>query len=315
VLAFLGRRISNGILMVFAISVIAFSLLYITGGNAARRILGDFASEEAVDRFYQELGLYRPLPVQYWDWLTNAIRGDLGNSWVNRGVEVTGEIGRRLVATLSLVLVSLLLSAIIAMFVGVFAALKRGTWMDRTVQTLSLGGAAIPSFLIAIGLVMLFALNLGWFYATGFTEPGDSITGWLHSITLPVVALLVGGVASSAQQIRAAMINVLQQDYVRTLRSRGLPARSVIFKHSLRNAAGPGLAVIALQFVGMLGGTVIIERVFNISGLGSLSASASSAGDVPILMGLIVTVAIIVVIVNLLLDIAQGWLNPKVRVS
>jgi peptide/nickel transport system permease protein len=300
--------------MVFAISVIAFSLLYITGGNAARRILGDFASEAAVQQRAEELGLYRSLPAQYWDWLTSALTGDLGTSWF-RAVGVGEEIGRRLVATLSLVVVSLLLATTVAMFVGVFAALKRGTWMDRAVQVTLLGGAGIPNFLWAIALVMIFALNLGWFYATGFTQPGDSLTAWAHSITLPVVALLIGGVASSAQQIRAAMINVLQQDYVRTLRSRGLSPRSVIFKHALRNAAGPGLAVIALQFVGMLGGAVIIENLFNIPGLGSLSASASVQGDVPILMGLIITVAIIVVIVNLLLDIAQGWLNPKVRVS
>ncbi|MCL1899827.1 MAG: ABC transporter permease [Promicromonosporaceae bacterium] len=313
-LTFLARRIVTGAVMVFAISVLTFTLLYSTGGNAARRILGDFASEEAVALRTQELGLDRSLPEQYFDWLTSALTGDLGSSWF-RAVQVNEELGRRLTATLSLVAVSLLFSVIIAMFVGVLAAVRRGTWIDRVIQTTSLGAAAIPGFLWAIALVMLFALNLRWFPATGFVRPTDSIGGWIHSITLPVIALVIGGVASSAQQIRGAMINVVNQDYVRTLRSRGLSPRSVIFKHSLRNAAGPGLAVIALQFVGMLGGAVIVENLFNIPGLGSLSANASIQGDVPILMGIVVIIAIIVVVVNLLLDIAQGWLNPKVRVS
>ena len=313
-LTFLARRIVNGIVMVFAISVIAFSLLYLSGGDAARRILGDFASEEAVALRAEALGLYRPLPVQYFDWLSGAVRGDFGTSWF-RAAQVDEMISHRLVATLSLVGVSLLLSTIVAMFVGVTAALRRGTWLDRGLQTMTLGGAAIPNFLYAIALVMFFALHLGWFAPTGFTQPSAGIGPWLHSITLPVVALVIGGAASSAQQIRAAMINVLQQDYIRTLRSRGLPARSVIFKHALRNAAGPGLAVIALQFVGMIGGTVIIENLFNITGLGSLSANSAIQGDVPVLMGIIITVAIIVVIVNLLLDVVQGWLNPKVRVA
>jgi len=314
VLVFLGRRLLNGALMVGAISVLAFSMLYLTGGNAARRILGDFASEAAVAQRATELGLDRPLPVQYLEWLTGALRGDLGTSWF-RAVQVNEAISTRLLATLSLVGVSLLLSTVIAMFIGVYAALRRGSWIDRTIQTVSLGGAAIPGFLIAIALVMIFAINLGWFNATGFTNPGESVGGWLRSITLPVVALLVGGSASAAQQIRAAMINVLSQDYVRTLHSRGLPARRVIFRYALRNAAGPGLAVIALQFVGMLGGVVIIENLFNIPGIGSLSATAATQGDIPMVMGVVITVAIIVVIVNLLLDIAQGWLNPKVRVA
>jgi len=300
--------------MVFAISVVVFSMLYINAGGAARRILGDFASDEAVARLHEELGLYQPLPVQYFNWLTGALRGDFGTSWF-RPTEVNEMIGVRLPATLSLVTVSLILSAILAMFVGVYAALKRGTWIDRAVQTLSIGGAAIPGFLFAIALVFVFAINLGWFAPTGFTQPTESVGGWVHSITLPVIALLIGGVAPSAQQIRAAMINVLSQDYVRTLRSRGLLPRSGIFKHALRNAAGPGLSVIALQFVGMLGGVVIIENLFNIPGFGSLIAASSTQGDIPVIMGLVVTVAIIVTLVNLLLDVAQGWLNPKVRVS
>ena len=182
-------------------------------------------------------------------------------------------------------------------------------------QFFSLLGAAVPNFLIALAFVMLFSLQLGWVAPTGFTDPTESIGGWLASIALPVGALLVAGVASSAQQVRGAMIDALNQDYIRTLRARGLPTRSVVFKHALRNAAGPGLSVLALQFVALLGGAIVIENLFAIPGLGSLSARSTIQGDIPVIMGVVVTIAIIVIVVNILIDIVHGWLNPKVRVS
>jgi peptide/nickel transport system permease protein len=310
---FLVRRLATGLVMLLVISTLAFTLLYLTGTDIARNLLGENATLEQVDLRAQQLGLDRPLVTQYLDWLGNAVQGDLGTSWFG-GSPVGDLLASRLGVTLSLVLISTLVTAVIATGVGVWAAVRRG-WVDRVVQILSLGGAAIPNYLIALGLVTLFAINLAWFAPTGYTKPEESVSGWLASITLPVIALTIGCIAGTAQQIRSAMIDALRQDYVRTLRSRGLSERSVVYKHVLRNAAGPGLSVLALQFVGLLGGAVIIEQMFAVPGLGSLSVSSTVQGDIPVIMGVVVVVAVIVIGVNLLIDVAQGWLNPKARVS
>lgn len=312
-LTFLIRRLLTGLAMLLVISTLAFGLLYLTGTNIARNLLGDNASEEAVRLRAEQLGLDQPLTTRYLDWLGSALQGDLGSSWFG-GSPVLDLLGSRLGVTLSLVLISTLISAVVATAVGVWAAVRRG-WVDRVVQVLSLGGAAVPNYLIALGLVTVFAINLAWFAPTGYTRPEVSLGGWLASITLPVLALTIGCIAGTAQQVRSAMIDALRQDYVRTLRSRGLSERSVVYRHVLRNAAGPGLSVLALQFVGLLGGAVIIEQMFAVPGLGSLSVSSTIQGDIPVIMGVVVVVAIIVIAVNLLIDVAHGWLNPKARVS
>ncbi|SDD45300.1 peptide/nickel transport system permease protein [Sanguibacter gelidistatuariae] len=310
---FLARRLLTGIAMLLVISALAFILLYLTGTDIARSLLGDNASAEAVALRASQLGLNDPLLSRYADWLGGALHGDLGTSWFG-GAPVVDVLGSRLGVTLSLVVISTLISAVVATVLGVWAAVRRG-WVDRMVQFVSLGGAAVPNYLIALGLVTLFAINLGWFAPTGYTRPEDSIGKWAASITLPVLALTIGCIAGTAQQVRSAMIDALRQDYVRTLRSRGLSHRSVVYKHVLRNAAGPGLSVLALQFVGLLGGAVIIEQMFAVPGLGSLSVSSTIQGDIPVIMGVVMVVAVIVIAVNLLIDIAHGWLNPKARVS
>ena len=313
-LTFVLRRLSSGLLMLFVLSSIAFFMLYLSGGDIARSILGDFATQDAVDRRAAELGLDQPILNRYVEWVGNAIRGDFGTSWFG-ATEVNSLLAQRVTVTLSLVAVSIVLIAVVATVVGVAAAVHRGGWLDRAIQTFSLIFAAIPNFLTALVFVVIFALQLRWFPPTGFTDPSTSVTGWLVSITIPVAALLVAGFASATQQVRSAMINVLNQDYVRTLRSAGLSRRSILFKHALRNAAGPGLTVLSVQFVGLLGGAIVIENLFAIPGLGALSARSTIQGDIPVVMGIVVLVASIVIVVNLVIDIAQGWLNPKVRVS
>ena len=312
-LKFLARRIASGVAMLFVISTLAYGLIYLTGADIARTLLGQNASAEAVTLKAHQLGLDQPLPGRYWQWLTGAVRGDLGTSWFS-GAPVTQLLAARLGVTLSLVVISVAISALIATAVGVWAAVKRG-WVDRTLQMLSLVGAAIPNYLVALALVLVFAINLRWFAPTGYTRPQDSLGGWITAITLPVIALTIGAVAGVAQQVRGSMIDGLRQDYVRTLRSRGLSERRVVLKHVLRNAGGPALSVLALLFVGLLGGAVVIEQVFAIPGLGSLSVSSTTQGDIPVIMGVVVVVAIIVLVVNLVIDVAQGWLNPKARVK
>lgn len=312
-LSFIARRVASGIVLVIAISVIAFALLYAGGGDIARRMLGEDASPETVAQKATELGLDQPLTQQFLTWASGLIRGDLGTSWFT-SQPVSDAILSRLSVTLSLVFGAIVVVAFVSVILGTLAATRRG-WIDTAVQVLSLLATAIPAFLVALGLVLVFAVNLGWFKPTGYVQFTDSPAGWLSSITLPITALALGGIAGVTQQIRGSMIDSLRGDYVRTLRSRGLNAPSVLFQHVLRNAAGPGLAVLGVQFVGLIGGAVIIEQIFAIPGMGQVAVTATSQGDIPLVMGLVVVTAILVVILNLLVDLAQGWLNPKVRLS
>jgi peptide/nickel transport system permease protein len=295
------------------LSSLAYLLLYISAGNIARNILGQSATEETVELKKQELGLDQPLLTRFGDWVSNALQGDLGVSWFT-GQPVTEALTSRLAVTLSLVIGATVVTAVVSVALGVLAAKRRG-WADRVVQVVAVLGFAIPGFLIALGLVLVFAINLGWFEPTGYTQFSESPTGWLSSITLPVIALALGGIAGVSAQIRGSMIDALRLDYVRTLRSRGLSENRVVYKHVLRNAAGPALSVLGLQFVGLLSGAVIIEQIFAIPGLGQVIVGATAQGDIPLVMGVVLVTAVIVVILNLVVDLLQGWLNPKVRLS
>jgi peptide/nickel transport system permease protein len=313
VIRFIARRVLSGLLLLLAISVFSYTLLYITGDQIARRILGQNATQDVVDRLTVELGLDRPLVTQYLDWLSHAIQGDFGRSWFS-GQVVTEGIANRLAVTLSIVAGATILAAIVSIVIGVLAAV-RGGWVDRAVQVTSVLCFAIPGFLIALALVLTFSINLGWFKATGYIPIEKSFVGWISSVTLPIIALSAAVTAAVAQQVRGSVIDALQRDYVRTLRSRGLAMNSVILKHILRNAGGPALAVLAVQFVGLLSGAVIVEQIFALPGIGQMAVQATSAGDIPIVMGLVMVTAIIVVIVNLVIDLTQAALNPKVRLS
>ena len=312
-LAFIFRRLLSGVILIAVISFLAFVLLYAAGGDIPRRILGENATAETVAKKAEELGLNRPLLTQYFDWLTSAFTGDLGRSWFT-GELVTTSVTNRVAVTLSIVIGATVISAIISVVVGVLAA-RRGGAIDGTVQVFSLIGFAIPGFLIALFLVLIFAINLGWFKATGYVPLTTSVPGWLSSVTLPIIALSIGAIATVTQQVRGSVIDAMSRDYVRTLRSRGLSTNSVVYRHVLRNAGGPALAVLAVQFIGLLGGAVIVEQVFAIPGMGQLTVRATTLGDIPVVMALVIVFAIIVVVVNLLIDLAQAALNPKVRLS
>jgi peptide/nickel transport system permease protein len=311
VLRFVLRRLAAGVVLIAVITVVSYFLLFLSGGNIARKILGQEATQDAVLAKQRELGLNQPVLTQFGHWVSSALRGDLGDSWFT-GQPVTEAIAGRLAVTLSLVLGATLLTAVLSVVLGVLAA-RRGGWVDRLVQFLSVLGFAIPGFLVAIGLVTVFAIQLGWFKPTGYTQFADSPGGWLASIFLPVIALSIGSIAGVTQQIRGAILDALRQDYVRTLRSRGMSETRVVYEHVLRNASGPALSVLAVQFVGLIGGAVIIEQIFAIPGLGQVAVGATGQSDIPLVMGLVLVTATIVVVLNILVDLLQGWLNPKVR--
>lgn len=312
-LRFTLRRLVSGAILIFVISTLAYVLLYVGAGDIARQILGPTATEETVQLKAEELGLTEPLIPRYLAWMGSALMGDFGRSWFTNQ-PVLDAISSRMAVTLSLVIGATLVSAIVAIVLGVWAA-RRGGWVDRLVQVIAILGFAIPGFLIAIALVNVFALGLGWFQPTGYVQLTTSFSGWLGTVTLPIIALSISAVAAVAQQVRGSVLDAMRQDWVRTLRSRGLGENRIVFIHVLRNAGGPALAILAVQFIGLLGGAVIVEQIFAIPGLGQVSVTATSQGDIPLVMGLVVAVGAIVVIVNLLIDLLQGFLNPKVRLS
>jgi peptide/nickel transport system permease protein len=312
-LRFILRRLLAGVILLFVASSIAYLLLYLGAGDIARQILGVSATQEAVAAKSAQLGLDQPLITRYVTWVSHAVTGDFGTSYFTSQPVITA-ITSRLAVTLSLVIGTTILTAVVATALGVWAARKRGA-ADRLVQVVSVLGFAIPGFLIAIFLVNVFALNLKWFKPTGFVQLSTSFPGWLSTVTLPILALSIGAIAAIASQVRGSVIDTMRQDWVRTLRSRGLSENRVLYKHVLRNAGGPALAVLAVQFVGLLGGAIIVEKIFAIPGLGPVAVDSTARGDIPLVMGLVVVTAAIVVIVNIVIEILHGFLNPKARIS
>lgn len=312
-IGFLLRRLGAGIVLLFVTSLMTFLLLSIPHNDVGRQLLGITASQEAIDAKNASLGLNRPVLVQYFDWLGSALHGDFGRSWFSSEV-VTVAIGNRLGVTLSLMVAVTIVTAVVGYLLGVWAGVKRGA-VDKFVQIFSVLGYALPGFLITIVIVIVFAVQLRMFPAIGYIPPGQSIGGWIWSITLPVVSLSIGAIAGVAQQVRSSVIEVGRSDYVRTLVTRGIPGRRILFRHVLRNASAPALTVLGMQFVGLLGGAVIVEQIFGLPGIGSMAVQYTTRGDIPIIMGLVMLTAVGVVIINLLVDVCIGWLLPKARIA
>lgn len=312
-LTFIARRVISGIVLLVVISALTYVLLFFSGQDVARNLAGDQATEEQVARTARELGLDRPLVERFLTWALDALSGDLGTAWFT-SQPVADTIAARLPVTLTIIVVSIVIVGILAAALGVIAA-TQGGWADRVVQVGSIAGDIVPNFVLALILVIVFAIQLEVFPAVSTITPGAPPTAWIASLTLPVIAIVISAVTSSAQHFRSAILTQLEQDYVRTLRSRGIGDGEVLFAHVLKNAAPAGLTVLGLQFVGMFGGVVIVERIFAIPGIGTTAVTATSTGDIPVVMGVMIATVIIVVAVNLLVDIANGWLNPKVRVS
>lgn len=312
-LKFIYRRLLSGVLMLASVSIVAFGFLHIGAGNVAQRILGPEATNADLARLNEQLGINRPLVVQYLDWISHAIRFDLGSSWTFPQ-DVSEAIGNRLSVTFTLVTIASVLAIAVSVLLGTMAAL-RGGLVDRIVQLIGLVGFAIPGFVVAVFLVTFFAIKIKIFNAIGYVPPSENFGLWIKSATLPILALSLAGIASLSQQIRGSVIDAMKVDYVRTLRARGLSTKRIVFKHILRNAATPALALFGVQYVGMMGGSLILEQIFVIPGIGPLASEATMAGDVPAVMGVVMTTAVIVVIVNLAIDLLIAILNPKVRLS
>jgi peptide/nickel transport system permease protein len=305
------KSVLRSLAVLLVVTFVTFCLMYSNGPGIAQTTLGLGATPEAIQAQLVKLGLDRPLLVQYGDWLTSAVTGDLGRSFYT-SESVTAALANRVPVTLAVVVLTLLLTAVLSVLLGVVAAVRGGP-TDRLVQVVSVLGAAIPSFIVAIVLVFTFAINWRVLPATGYVSPDQSVSGWLASVTLPVIALLIGAVAGAAAQFRSAVLDTAGKDYVRTLRARGIPERAVVWRHVLRNSAGPGMIALSLTVIALMGGTVFIEQVFALPGLGQLSVSSALISDVPMVMGTVLVFVLVVLIVNFFADLATYLLNPKAR--
>ena len=312
-LRFTLKRLLSGIVLLLIVSTGTFFLAHLAIGDPTVGLLGNSATAAQQEALAHKIGIDRPLPTQFLDWGIHALTGDFGVSWRNFQ-PVNEQIMLKLPVTLSVVTFAIVLSAVFGALFGVLAGLNPGSAIDRTVKGASVVLFALPGFWVSLVLVIWFAVNLKWFPAVGYIQPSVSPGGWIRSITLPAVSLALGAVVMIAEQLRNALINVGTQDYVRTLRSRGL-GRGRVVVHMLRNAAPSSLTVLALMFVGLLGGAIVVEQVFALPGIGAMTNGSSQNGDIPVLLGITVISVIFVVAVNFALDVVLGWINPKARVK
>ncbi|GAA0249657.1 ABC transporter permease [Saccharothrix mutabilis subsp. mutabilis] len=310
-LSFIAKRLMSGLLLLVVVTSGTFFLAHLAVGDPTPGLLGNSATPAQQAALRARIGYDQPLLVQFWNWFSHAATGDFGTSWRNFQ-PVNDQLALRVPVTLSVVAVATVLAAVVGVAVGIVCGLRPGGLLDRGLKLASVVLFALPGFWVSLVLVTWFAIDLRWFPAIGYVSPEESVGGWLRSITLPSVSLALGAIVMVAEQLRNGFLQVAGQDFVRTLRARGLSDRRVT-AHVLRNASPAALTVLALLFVGLLGGAIVVEIVFNLPGIGSLTQSASQIGDIPVLLGLTAVTVVFVVIVNFLLDLVLGWVNPKVR--
>lgn len=310
-LRYLLRRLGGALLVIFLTSIVVAMMVHLVPGDAASAIAGDDPTPEQIEAIRERLGLDRPILNQYFDWAGDAIQGDFRSSLVNNR-NVTELITEALPATISITLAAAFVAIVIGVTFGSIAGLRRGA-TDRVASLLTSLGIAMPSFWVGMLLVSIFALELGWLPATSYIPFTESPGTWLRHITLPAIALGVAMAAEIARQTRGGVIEVMAQPFIRTARAKGVQGANLVTRHVGRNAAIPVVTVLGLQLGRLLGGVIVVELVFGISGLGTLAISAVSNRDFPVIQAYVVLTAVVVVVINLLVDLSYSWINPKVR--
>lgn len=314
-LGLIVRRLLALIPLLLVVSFAVFSLTYLLPGDPAVTMAGGAnASPEDIVRIREEFGFDDPLLVQYGRWLQDAVRLDFGKSLID-DKPVSEEISRRFPVTVSLALSAMVIGIMIGVPLGIMAGMRPGSVRDKVGVGVASIGVAIPNFWLAMVLIAIFAVDLGWFPAIGWTSFQDDPVDWLSHVILPALALGVWAAASLARQLRSGLIDTLDSNYVRTAWAKGARERRVVGKHALKNAAIPAVTVIGLQVSTLLGGAVVIERIFSIPGLGSYLLAAISSYDIPVIQGVTIVFVLIFVVINLIVDISYGYFNPRVRVS
>jgi peptide/nickel transport system permease protein len=307
-------RLLAAVPLLLVVTLGTFVLMSVVGTDPAEQVAGDLATQERIDDVRSDLGLDRPLVVRYLSWLRDASRGDLGRSYYS-GDDVSELISRRVPPTVTLAVAATVIAAVVGIGTALTAALRPGGRFDRALTVVTSGLLATPPFWLAMLLVTLLALRLGWVPATGWVPFGTSASGWLRSLIAPTLALSLAASAVVARQCRASLAFVSHAGYVTAAQARGCSPAQALLRHGLRNALGPTVTVIGLQMTALLGGALVAEQVFAIPGLGSLALSAVADQDLPVVLGIVVVSAVVVVLTNIAVDIALGLLNPKVRVA
>jgi peptide/nickel transport system permease protein len=311
-LGYLLRRVLAAIPVMGVVALFVFLLLRLTPGDPAAILAGDNATQAQLERIRASLGLNEPLYVQFFTWINKLLHGDLGVSLISN-VPVTTMISQRIEPSISIALSTMILSIAIAVPLGVIAAWKHGTWIDRFVMGLSVLGFSVPTFVIGYVLIQVFAIDLRWLPVQGFKSIASGFGPFFERLVLPTLTLSFIYVALIARMTRAATLDVLGEDYVRTARAKGLGEVAVLMRHALRNAAVPVITVIGTGFALLISGVVVTESVFNLPGIGRLTVDAVLARDYPVIQAMILLTSLVYVAVNLMIDVAYTLLDPRIR--
>ena len=315
------KRLFQTIPTLIVISVVVFGLILVVPGDPVLHMLGyvgdDIQVQQVVDqevytRMRQRLGLDKPIPIQYAQWLQRTVQGDLGTS-LNHGVPVLDIILDRIPATFYLGAAALLIGLVIAVPLGIFAAVRRGTWVDHLGNGIVIFGIVTPGFWVALMAVLIFSVHLGWFPSIGYAAPQERPIQFLRHLTLPAFVMGIDVAAGLLRYLRADLLEQLRQDYVRAARAKGLPERIVLVKHALRNSLVATVTVLGLDVSGLLGGSTIIETMFAYPGISYLLLQSIYARDFPVVQGVVLMMALMVVVVNYLTDVVYAFLNPRIQ--
>lgn len=309
---FLLKRIFQFIPLLLIVTIVVFSLILLIPGDPTYTILGQEGTEEQREQLRQELGLDQPIIMQYGKWLMDILQGDLGRSLLTKE-KVSNIIFTNAGATMQLVFFSLFLTVVVGVFLGVSAVLKRGTKWEAFVRIIANLGVAIPSFVMAVVLVVLFSVKFPIFPATGFVNITDDPIEFFKYAFLPAITLGASGVSIITRQIRSSLIEVLDQDYINTALSKGMKMSSVIWQHGLRNALLPTLTIVGLMLGNMIGGTIILESIFAIPGLGQVLVNSILQRDVPLLQGAVLILVVLVVVINFIVDVVYTIVDPRIK--
>jgi len=310
--AYVVKRLATMVLVVLGISFAVFLVAHLIPGDPARILLGIHADRQQIDEIRRQLGLDRPLLVQYGYWISRALHGDLGRS-VLTGEQVTSALAARLPVTCSLALGALLIALVIALPAGIVAAIRPNSWYGALITVASQIGVAIPDFWLGIMLILACSLTLGWLPSFGYVSIRESVGEWVRHLILP--AMSIGWISGSivTRFVRSAVLEVLGEDYVCVARAKGLRERVVILRHTVRNALITIVTVVGLQLASLLSGVVVIEVVFALPGLGRLAYDAVTRRDYPMLQGAVLTVALAFAVINLLVDLLYVYIDPRVK--
>jgi peptide/nickel transport system permease protein len=311
-LSFLVRRLLSTLPVLGVVAVLVFLILRLTPGDPAAVLAGDAATTEQIALIRANLGLDRSIPEQFVIWFGHLLQGDLGQSYYYK-MEVTQLIAQRIEPTLSLAVLTITLAVLVAVPLGVLAAWRFGSWIDRGVMAFSVAGFSIPVFVSAYLLIWLLSLKLGWLPVQGYKRVADGVGPWLYHLLLPALTLSLIYIALIARVTRAAVLETLGEDYIRTARAKGLPEALVLKRHALANAAVPIVTVIGIGIALLIGGVVVTESVYAIPGLGRLTVDAVLARDFPTVQGVILLFSFVYVLVNLLVDLSYVFFDPRIR--